>query len=54
MQRQVHAMPSPVSEEQKDAHAPNPRINLEEAFIVIDGKRHNVRDLLKLVADKLT
>jgi hypothetical protein len=54
MQRQVADGPLPMTDEQKDAHASNPRINLEEAFIYIDGKRHNVRDLLKLIADKLS
>jgi hypothetical protein len=45
---------SPVKEEEKDERAPKDRYNLEDAFIIIDGKRHNVRDLLKLVVDQLT
>jgi hypothetical protein len=49
----VKTTPSPVSEEQKDAHAPKDRYNLEDAFIVIDGKRYNVKDLLKLVVEQL-
>lgn len=53
MQTQVKAQPSPVSEEDKDAHAPKDRYNLEDAFIYIDGKRHKVGDLLRLVAENL-
>lgn len=50
----VQTEPSPMKEEEKDARAPPDRYNLQDAFIVIDGKRYNVRDLLKLVVDKLT
>lgn len=52
-QSQVHANQSPVSEEEKDRRAPKDRYNLEDAFINIDGTRYNVKDLLKLVVDKL-
>jgi hypothetical protein len=37
----------------KDAHATKDRYNLEDVFIVIDGKRYNVKDLLKLVVEQL-
>lgn len=53
MQRHVNANQSPISEEEKDRTAPKERYNLEDAFINIDGTRHNVKDLLKLVVDKL-
>ena len=51
-QSQVQGAPSPMSEEEKDRTQPNERYNLENAFIYIDGKRYNVRDLLKLVVEK--
>jgi hypothetical protein len=53
-QQEIRTNPRPMTEEEKDAHAQRDRYNLEDAFIIIDGKRHNVRDLLKLVVDKLT
>lgn len=52
-QRQVYTGPSPVSDEEKDRHQPNARYNLENAFIYIDGKRYDVKELLKFVVDKL-
>ena len=52
-QQQVHTAPGPLTQEEKDAHASNPTINLENAFIDIDGKRHRVVDLLRLVVGKL-
>jgi hypothetical protein len=47
--------PSPMVEEDKDAdaRAPQDKHNLEDAFIIIDGKRYKVSDLLKLVVDQL-
>jgi hypothetical protein len=54
MQQQVNEGPSPVSEEEKDRRQPNARYDLENAFIYIDGKRYSVKDLLKLVVDKLS
>ncbi len=50
---QVYSVSPPVSEEGKDRYATKDRYNLEDAFIWIDGKRYNVKDLLKLVVDKL-
>jgi hypothetical protein len=52
-QRQVPTAPRPPTQEEKDAHATNPIINLENAFIDIDGKRHRIVDLLRLVVEKL-
>jgi hypothetical protein len=52
-QQQVQTAPRPLTQEEKDAHASNPIINLENAFIDIDGKRYRVVDLLRLVVEKL-
>ena len=52
-QTEVKTEIDPMSQEDKDARAPNPWLNLENAFVYIDGKHHNVIDLLKLVANKL-
>jgi hypothetical protein len=45
--------PNPTPQEELDRTATSGRINLNDAFIVIDGKRWSAHDLLKLVADKL-
>jgi len=46
--------PKPMSEEKKDRFSGSGhRYNLDDAFIHIDGKRHNVADLLRLVVEKL-
>jgi hypothetical protein len=43
----------PPTQEEKDARVSNPPINLENAFIYIDGKRHELSDLMRLVVEKL-
>lgn len=53
MQQQVSSGQSPVSDEEKDRRQPNDRYNLENAFIYVDGKRYNVKDLLKFVVEQL-
>jgi hypothetical protein len=53
MQRQVTGQPKPTPQEEIDRKAFNGPINLEDAFIVIDGKRWSAMELLKLVADNL-
>ncbi len=53
LQRQVKNQPDPTPQEEIDRTAFNGAINLENAFIVIDGKRWSAAELLKLVADKL-
>jgi hypothetical protein len=52
-QNQIKDEPSPTSESDKDRRAPTDRYNLEEAFIYIDGERYDVKELLKLVVEKL-
>lgn len=49
----VRTAPRPPTQEEKDAHASNPTINLENAFIDIDGKRYRITDLMRLVVEKL-
>jgi hypothetical protein len=52
-QQNVGDMRSP-SEEEKDRTSPmGCRHNLDDAWIVIDGVRHNVMDLLRLVVQQL-
>jgi hypothetical protein len=53
MQSQVKNRPDPTPQDEIDRRASNAPINLENAFIVIDGKRWSASELLKLVADKL-
>jgi hypothetical protein len=53
-QQQVHTAPSAPTQAEKDAHASNPTIDLENAFIDINGTRYRVVDLLRLVVEKLT
>jgi hypothetical protein len=43
----------PTPQDEIDSRASNAPINLENAFIFIDGKRWSALELLKLVADKL-
>jgi hypothetical protein len=49
----VKVQPDPTPQAALDRTAFNGRINLQDAFIVIDGKRWSAAELLKLVADKL-
>ena len=44
---------SPVSDEEQVRRQPNDRYNLENAYIYIDGKRYNVKELLKLVVEQV-
>jgi hypothetical protein len=53
MHNQVKTQPDPTPQEEIDRKAFNGPINLQDAFIVIDGKRWSALELLKLVADKL-
>jgi len=53
MQTQVKVAPRAPTQSEKDGKASNPLLDLENAFVVIDGKRHSVKDLLKLVVEKL-
>jgi hypothetical protein len=52
-QQQVQGAPRPPTQEEKDARASNPPLNLENAFIDIDGKRYRIPDLMRLVVEKL-
>ncbi|MGB6797209.1 MAG: hypothetical protein WBE48_11825 [Xanthobacteraceae bacterium] len=49
----VKSHPDPTPQEELDRTAIGGRINLQDGFIVIDGKRWSAIELLKLVADKL-
>jgi hypothetical protein len=53
MQSQVTNQPKLTPQDEIDRRASNAPINLENAFIIIDGKRWSALELLKLVADKL-
>lgn len=53
MQTQIKNQPDPTPQEEIDRTAFNGAINLENAFIVIDGKRWPAAELLKLVVDRL-
>ncbi len=52
-QTQVEVQPRSGVEDKGRRHYPNPIINLENAFIEIDGKRHNVADLLEQLVEML-
>jgi hypothetical protein len=52
-QQMVRGAPRPMTQEEKDARASNPLLNLENAFIDIDGKRYRIPDLMRLLVEKL-
>lgn len=52
-QVQVQVQPRSGAEDKGTGLYPNPIMNLGNAFIEIDGKRHNVADLLKRLVEIL-
>jgi hypothetical protein len=52
-QTEMLTEPRSGAEDKKKGRYPNPIIDLENAFIEIDGVEHNVADLLKLVVQIL-
>jgi hypothetical protein len=54
MQYRPVGEPSPTSQAEKDRHTPmGCHHNLDDAWIVIDGERYDVIDLLRLVVKQL-
>ncbi len=53
-QKNVKAEIPLVDDAKMDEQAPDPWLNIENAFVHIDGKRHKVVDLLRLLVTKLT